>query len=98
MNNLDPDMKQLFQLVGIDKEEQIDKDTVDFIYDFVEKSGGMEVLRKEMKQRPPPPAPPGGFSPSSLPMCLPQLMFCLQVLEPPILSFRCIAFFLLSLR
>ncbi|XP_076447421.1 actin nucleation-promoting factor WAS-like [Babylonia areolata] len=62
MNNLDPDMKQLFSLVGIDKEEEIDKDTVDFIYDFVEKSGGMEVLRKEMKQRPPPPAPPSGGS------------------------------------
>ncbi|KAL8594072.1 hypothetical protein ACOMHN_016451 [Nucella lapillus] len=62
MNNLDPDMKQLFSLVGIDKEEEIDKDTVDFIYDFVEKSGGMDVLRKEMlqQQRPPPPAPPSG--------------------------------------
>ena len=53
-------MKQLFSLVGIDKEQDIDKDTVDFIYDFVEKSGGMEVLKKEMKQRPPPPAPPSG--------------------------------------
>ena len=62
MNNLDPDMKQLFTLVGIDQDEQVDKDTVDFIYDFVEKSGGMEVLRKEMKQQPPPPAPPSGCS------------------------------------
>ena len=37
MNNLDPHMKELFHMVGIDKEEQVDKDTIDFMYDFVEK-------------------------------------------------------------
>ncbi|XP_070192688.1 actin nucleation-promoting factor WASL-like isoform X2 [Littorina saxatilis] len=61
MNNLDPDMKELFNLVGIDPgETEVDKDTVDFIYDFVEKSGGIEAVRQELKQRPIPPAIPAG--------------------------------------
>nr|KAG5699502.1 hypothetical protein BaRGS_020061 [Batillaria attramentaria] len=60
MNNLDSDMQQLFQSVGISGDSQVDKETVDFIYDFVEKHGGIEAVRQEMKQRPPPPPPPGG--------------------------------------
>ncbi|KAK7486732.1 hypothetical protein BaRGS_00022016 [Batillaria attramentaria] len=51
MNNLDSDMQQLFQSVGISGDSQVDKETVDFIYDFVEKHGGIEAVRA-----PPPPS------------------------------------------
>lgn len=47
MNNLDPDMQTLFQSVGIKPDDQLDKETVDFIYDFVEKHGGIEAVKKE---------------------------------------------------
>lgn len=58
MNNLEPDMKMLFQSVGIKPEDQVDKETLNFIYDFVEKNGGIEAVRKEMAGRPAPPPPP----------------------------------------
>ena len=49
MNNLEPDMKMLFQSVGISKDDPVDKETIDFIYDFVDKAGGMEAFRKDMQ-------------------------------------------------
>ena len=57
MNNLDSDMKSLFEQVGINNTTDIDKDTVEFIYDFVEQHGGIQKIKEEMKQKPPP-APP----------------------------------------
>ncbi|KAL5014857.1 hypothetical protein ScPMuIL_009127 [Solemya velum] len=53
MDNLDPDMKCLFETVGI--QEGADKETVDFIYDFVEKHGGIDAVKKEISTVPPPP-------------------------------------------
>lgn len=53
MDNLDPDMKTLFEQVGI--QEGADKDTVDFIYDFVEKHGGIDAIKKEISTGPLPP-------------------------------------------
>ncbi|CAL1534562.1 unnamed protein product, partial [Lymnaea stagnalis] len=61
MNNLEPEMRNLFQSVGIAQDQEVDKETVDFIYDFVEKHGGMDAVKKEFggsKSMPPPP-PPG---------------------------------------
>ena len=58
LDKLDPDMKELFHMVGIEDEKAVDKETLDFIYDFVDKSGGIEAVRKEVR-RPPPPTPPG---------------------------------------
>ncbi|CAC5417264.1 WASL [Mytilus coruscus] len=55
MNNLDNDMKSLFQQVGISDTTDMDKETVDFIYDFVEQHGGIEKIREEIKKKPPPP-------------------------------------------
>lgn len=46
MKDLEPDMQMLFQSVGIT--DDVDKDTVEFIYDFVEKHGGIEALKKDM--------------------------------------------------
>ncbi|XP_063442766.1 actin nucleation-promoting factor WASL-like isoform X6 [Mytilus trossulus] len=62
MNNLDNDMKSLFQQVGISDTTDMDKETVDFIYDFVEQHGGIEKIREEIKKKPPP--PPSSHSPS----------------------------------
>ena len=53
-------MKNLFISVGISNNDQVDKETIDFIYDFVEKNGGIEQVKKEMLSRPPPPPPPSG--------------------------------------
>ena len=58
MEKLDDDMKNLFYSVGISDNDQVDKETIDFIYDFVEKNGGIEQVKKEMMIRPPPPPPP----------------------------------------
>ena len=56
-NNVDPDMKELFDMVGV--KDDTDKETIDFIYDFVNKSGGIEAVREEIKkERPLPPPPP----------------------------------------
>lgn len=60
MEKLDDDMKNLFYSVGISDNDQVDKETIDFIYDFVEKNGGIEQVKKEMMIRPPPPPPPSG--------------------------------------
>ena len=46
MKDLEPDMQMLFQSVGIT--EDVDKETVDFIYDFVEKHGGIEAVKKDL--------------------------------------------------
>ncbi|XP_059163977.1 actin nucleation-promoting factor WASL-like isoform X3 [Physella acuta] len=62
MNNLDPDMQTLFQSVGITADANVDKETVDFIYDFVEKHGGIEAVKKAIgpvkSNAAPPPPPP----------------------------------------
>lgn len=51
-------MKALFEQIGINQ-SNVDEDTIDFIYDFVEKHGGLDAVKKEMAQhKPPPPAPP----------------------------------------
>ena len=47
MNEMDPDMKDLIQSVGMTEQEvKEDKEKVDFIYDFIAKSGGMEAVKK----------------------------------------------------
>ena len=50
MNNLDTDMKTLFEQVGINNATDIDKETVDFIYDFVEQHDGMQKNKEETKK------------------------------------------------
>lgn len=51
MDKVDEDMKKLFESVGYTSGDNIDKDTVDFIYDFVEKYGGIDAVKKEMANR-----------------------------------------------
>ncbi|KAK3608351.1 hypothetical protein CHS0354_030806 [Potamilus streckersoni] len=64
MDKVDPDMKNLFESIGIHND--LDEETVDFIYDFVEKHGGMDAVKKDLENRTtpmlpsmaPPPVPP----------------------------------------
>ena len=59
MEQIDPDVKALFDQVGLSENMLKDKDTAKFIYDFLENHGGVEAVKQE-RQRPPPPkaAPP----------------------------------------
>ena len=54
MDNLDPSLKALFDQVGISTSQLQDKETANFIYDFIEQNGGIEALKKEQEYRPPP--------------------------------------------
>ena len=57
MKKLDPEMKSLFEQIGIDDQSQVDEETIDFIYDFVDKHGGLNAVREDLARRQPPPAP-----------------------------------------
>ncbi|XP_006819312.1 actin nucleation-promoting factor WASL-like [Saccoglossus kowalevskii] len=74
-DNLDPDVKNLFDTVGISEEQLKDKETSKFIHDFIEQQGGVEAIkrdqermRQESTRAPPPssralPPPPPGDGP-----------------------------------
>ncbi|XP_054910696.1 WASP like actin nucleation promoting factor b isoform X5 [Poeciliopsis prolifica] len=70
MNNLDPELKNLFDLAGISEAQLKDKETSKAIYDFIEKNGGVEAVKNEVRRQgpprwsaPPPPPPRGGPPP-----------------------------------
>ncbi|XP_015235940.1 neural Wiskott-Aldrich syndrome protein-like isoform X2 [Cyprinodon tularosa] len=58
MNNLDPELKNLFDLAGISEAQLKDKETSKAIYDFIEKNGGVEAVKNEVRRQAPPPPPP----------------------------------------
>jgi len=49
MDQMDPDLKALFNRVGISEEQLRDKDTANFIYDFIENHGGVNAVKSEKK-------------------------------------------------
>ena len=57
---MDDNWRRLFQYVGVTEEQMHNKGTMEFIYDFVEKSGGIENFNREITQieRSQPPPPP----------------------------------------
>ena len=59
-NSLDPEVKALFDAAGVTEESLKDKDTAEFLYDFIEQAGGVEGIKKYNAAAPkaPPPAPP----------------------------------------
>eukprot|EP00062_Callorhinchus_milii_P013384 gi/632961422/ref/XP_007896747.1/ PREDICTED: LOW QUALITY PROTEIN: neural Wiskott-Aldrich syndrome protein [Callorhinchus milii] len=65
LNNLDPELKNLFDLCGISESQLKDKETSKIIYDFIEKKGGVEAVKNELRRQAPPPPPPsrGGLPP-----------------------------------
>ncbi|KAM4615639.1 uncharacterized protein ACJ7VT_010728 [Polymixia lowei] len=64
LNNLDPELKCLFDMCGISEAQLKDKETSKVIYDFIEKKGGVEAVKKELwRQAPPPPPSRAGPTP-----------------------------------
>ncbi|KAL4659400.1 neural Wiskott-Aldrich syndrome protein-like [Arapaima gigas] len=63
LNNLDPDLKKLFDLCGISEAQLKDKETSKVIYDFIEKKGGVEAVKNELRRQAPPPPPSRGGPP-----------------------------------
>ena len=57
---MDDNWRRLFQYVGVTEEQMHNQGTMEFIYDFVEKSGGIENFNREIIQieRSEPPPPP----------------------------------------
>lgn len=51
LNNLDPDLKNLFDMCGISEAELKDKETSKVIYDFIEKKGGVEAVKDELRRQ-----------------------------------------------
>ncbi|XP_049617229.1 WASP like actin nucleation promoting factor b isoform X1 [Syngnathus scovelli] len=63
LNNLDPDLKNLFDMCGISEAQLKDKETSKVIYDFIEKKGGVEAVKNELRRQAPPPPPSRGGPP-----------------------------------
>ncbi|XP_060583241.1 actin nucleation-promoting factor WASL-like [Ruditapes philippinarum] len=73
-NDLDPDMRSLFEKIGITDQDRVDNETMKFIYDFVENHGGTEAFAREnreqqMKKQVPPPPNRAGPPPPQPPSC-----------------------------
>ena len=66
LENVDPNLKKFFHKAGVDERALQDKDTRDFIYDFIDKHGGVEAALREVNSQeeihhavpPPPPRNP----------------------------------------
>ena len=46
---MDDNWKKLLDLVGVSDEQRQTKETMEFIYDFVEKRGGIERVTRELE-------------------------------------------------
>ena len=51
LENVDPKLKQFFSKAGVSERELQDKDTRDFIYDFIDKHGGIEAALLEVDRK-----------------------------------------------
>ncbi|TNN75464.1 Neural Wiskott-Aldrich syndrome protein [Liparis tanakae] len=51
LNNLDPELKHLFDMCGISEDQLKDKETSKVIYDFIEKKGGVEAVKNELRRQ-----------------------------------------------
>ncbi|KAK6488057.1 WASP like actin nucleation promoting factor a [Huso huso] len=63
LNNLDPELKNLFDMCGISEAQLKDKETSKAIYEFIEKKGGVEAVKNELRRQAPPPPPSRGSHP-----------------------------------
>ncbi|XP_072290967.1 WASP like actin nucleation promoting factor a isoform X2 [Eucyclogobius newberryi] len=63
LNNLDPELKNLFDMCGISEAQLKDRETSKVIYDFIEKKGGVEAVKNELRRQAPPPPPSRGGGP-----------------------------------
>lgn len=51
VNNLDPELKNLFDTCGISEAQLKDRETSKVIYDFIEKQGGVEAVKNEFRRQ-----------------------------------------------
>uniref|UniRef100_A0AAQ4PSG5 WASP like actin nucleation promoting factor a n=1 Tax=Gasterosteus aculeatus aculeatus TaxID=481459 RepID=A0AAQ4PSG5_GASAC len=51
LNNLDPELKMLFDMCGISEAQLKDRETSKVIYDFIEKKGGVEAVKNELRRQ-----------------------------------------------
>ncbi|XP_067269826.1 actin nucleation-promoting factor WAS isoform X1 [Pseudorasbora parva] len=60
-NNLDPDLMKILSCAGISEADMNDSETSQLIYDVIERSGGLEAVKKVVNQQEPthPPVPSG---------------------------------------
>ncbi|XP_072566077.1 actin nucleation-promoting factor WASL-like isoform X2 [Paramormyrops kingsleyae] len=63
LNNLDPELKNLFDMCGISEDQLKDKETSKVIYDIIENQGGVEAVKNELRRQAPPPPSRGGLPP-----------------------------------
>ena len=100
LENVDPNLKKFFQKAGVDERILQNKDTREFIYDFIDKHGGVEAALREVNNlnegiAPPPPpriltAPPSVSAsprsgvPSSQPPPPPPPLQHQQSYPPPV--------------
>uniref|UniRef100_A0A672P4J2 WASP like actin nucleation promoting factor b n=1 Tax=Sinocyclocheilus grahami TaxID=75366 RepID=A0A672P4J2_SINGR len=63
LNNLDPELKNLFDMCGISEAQLKDIETSKDIYEFIEKRGGVEAVKNELRRQAPPPPPSRGGPP-----------------------------------
>ncbi|XP_059163971.1 actin nucleation-promoting factor WAS-like isoform X2 [Physella acuta] len=49
LDQLNPEMQAVFKSLNIDANSNIDKDTLEFIQEFVENNGGLEAVRNEIR-------------------------------------------------
>ena len=59
---MDPQWRKLLDTVGVSDEQLQDQNTAEFIYEFVEKHGGIQEANRQLeatKNSAPPPPPPG---------------------------------------
>lgn len=65
LNNLDPELKTLFDLCGISEAQLKDRETSKVIYEFIEKKGGVEAVKNELRRQG-----------ESTPTCTGKLLLC----------------------
>ncbi len=50
-NDLDPDLMKILTRAGISEADMNDSETSQLIYDVIERSGGIEALKKEVNEQ-----------------------------------------------
>jgi Wiskott-Aldrich syndrome protein len=76
LENVDPNLIKFFEVAGVSQEQLTDQDTRTFIYDFIDRHGGIDAAIQEVKRPPPskpsvPPPPPRRSIPPPPPPPLP---------------------------
>lgn len=74
LESVDPQLKQFFEKVGVSDDQLRDRETREFIYDFIESHGGINAVKAAIvppsglqSQQPPPPPFPGLGPPPPVP-------------------------------